>query len=113
MILAFTEFKNPRTVDSVSAIVAGPAKAAILSAWVGGSVHSQAFAIATLSKAGEVNYAKYLVVLELEKIVPVTGTAIALHMNVHATLVGLDQNVMSQTALVLQIAITAAIVTLL
>ena len=113
MILAFTVFKNPPTVDSVSAIVAGLAKAVILSAWIGGSVHSQAFAIVTLSKAGEVNYAKYLVVLELEKIVPVTVTAIALHMNVHATLAGLDQDVMSQTALVLQIAITAAIVTLL
>ena len=113
MILASTEFKNLWTVNSVNVILAGPAKAVILSAWVEESARIQVFAIVIPLKGGVVTCAKSLVVLVSEKTARVTVTATALYMYAHATLAGLDQDVMFPTVLALQIATTAATVTLL
>ena len=113
MILASTELNNLWTVDSVSVILAGPAKAVILSAWVEENARSRVFAIVIPFKGGVVTCAKSLVVLGWEKTAQVTVTVTALHMYAHATLAGLDQDVMSPTVLARRIATTVATVTLL
>lgn len=89
MILVSMVYKSQWTVDFVSAIPAGLARAVILYVWAEGLAPIMKFATVILSKAGEVTFAKFLDVPVMVRIAQVMVTVTALHTSAHVTLDGL------------------------
>ena len=113
MILAFMVYKNQWTVDFASANIAGLGKAVTLFVWVEVRVPRSAFATVTLSKAGEVTFAKFLDVQALMKTVLVMVTVTAPVTSARVTLDGQVSAAIFQTALAHPTAMTVGTVMLL
>lgn len=110
MILVSTVYKSQWTVDFVSAIPAGLARAVMLYVWAEVRAPIMEFASVILSKAGEETFAKFLDVLVLVRIVRVMVTVTALHTSAHVTRDGLVWDAIFLIVQGRQTAITAATV---
>lgn len=110
MILVSTVYKSQWTVDFVSAIPAGLARAVMLYVWAEVRAPIMEFASVILSKAGEETFAKFLDVQVLVRIVRVMVTVTALHTSAHVTRDGLVWDAIFLIVQGRQTAITAATV---